>query len=121
MCVGGGERRGAGGIEAQVSPRQGMGETAGATGCLEPGHLFILDEEVQELRERLLSQGIVPRLTLKDPTRIKSLTHKKCVVNALPPKWQQIETWCGKLGVPICRTGAASNHFSVAAVSDEGS
>ena len=63
--MGGGRSEGA--TEKENSTRQSLGEATRLTD-LQPGHWFVLDE-VQELRERLLSQGIVPKNTLKDTSR----------------------------------------------------
>ncbi len=57
-------------------------------GDLKPGHWYCLEEEVQEIRQRLLAQGIAPRIAMKDETHSKSMSYRKCVANVLPPHWK---------------------------------
>ena len=53
--------------------------------ALEPGHFFCLEEEVPQIRERLLEQGIAPRISLKDESRVRTMSHKKTEICVLPP------------------------------------
>ena len=60
--------------------------TAIEEGGIKPGHYYCLEEEVGEIRQRLLAKGIVPNIALKDEARIKNMSNKKCVICVLPPK-----------------------------------
>ncbi len=71
-----------------------------------------LTEDIDKVRTQLHSQGIVPRVVMKDLYRIKCLRFdKKCVYQA-PEHWEELES---RTGVEAGRVEAASALLASAA------
>ena len=77
------------------------------------GNFFCQEEDVTSIRERLLLLGIVPKITLKDESHIKTISYKRCMIEVLPPSWQQIDQWCSKLGVVYSGQSLPTASFEV--------
>ena len=77
------------------------------------GNFFCQEEDVTSIRQQLLLLDIVPKITLKDESRIKSMSYKRCRIEVLPPNWQQIDQWCSKLGVVYSGQSLPTASFEV--------
>ena len=77
------------------------------------GHFCYQEEDVTTIRQQLLLLGVAPKITLKDESRINTMSYKLCRIEVLPTKLQQIEQWCSKLGMVYSGQGLPAASFEV--------
>ena len=65
----------------------------------QPGNLYCLEPEVEDIRRQLLARNIAPKIALKSEMEVKSMSYNKTTITVLPAMWQQIEQWMQKLGM----------------------
>ncbi|HSG20437.1 MAG TPA: hypothetical protein VLA31_06670, partial [Burkholderiaceae bacterium] len=78
-------------------------------GEIAEGHFFAPEEELPIIRGWFLSFGKPVKVLLKDTTRPRALVYQMrpridqvagtCTVPGVPEKWEEIQSWCDRLGL----------------------
>ena len=71
------------------------------------------DSEVDDIRSTLLAQNIAPKLSLRGPMQIRSLSLGKTKVCVMCEDWERVEVWFATFKIPYCGQGLAGGAFEV--------
>ena len=79
-----------------------------------PGHFWVFDYRIDEIRQDLLCQNRHPKCILKDEARIKTLIYTftktdkdkgQCIIHTVPPECYEIIEWLKNLDLGISYRG----------------
>ena len=89
-----------------------------------PGHFWVFDDRIDEIRQDFLCKNRHPKCVLKDEARIKTLIYTftksekeegQCIIHSVPPECYEIIQWLKNLdlGIPYRGEGLANITYKV--------